>query len=91
MMRVIPIEEMCEVVQAGLTETEAQKWAARHGLDKHGRAKANSVYVVEDGDDEGAERRARMRVVAKEKARLRDMKVSAGWARAEGSKRGASR
>jgi hypothetical protein len=37
------MEEMCEVVQAGLKESEAQKWAARHGLDKHGRPKANSV------------------------------------------------
>ena len=71
MLQSIPREEMLAIVSEGQLETEKRKWFSRHGLDRHGRKKANSIYVVDgDGDDAHA---ARVRMIKKERARLEDM------------------
>ncbi|GMH48158.1 hypothetical protein TrRE_jg10782 [Triparma retinervis] len=71
--------DMREVAKEGRKETEQRKWYSRHGLDKNGRRKADSVYVVGEGEGEGGvegrgdAKEQMRRVLAREKKHLRDM------------------
>ena len=76
MLKSIDIEnEMCTLVEKGVVESEERRWKNRHGLDKDGRRKKNSLYVVdEDVIDAKEASLMRLEMVNKSKNRMKDMK-----------------
>ncbi|GMH78377.1 hypothetical protein TrST_g3557 [Triparma strigata] len=61
-----------ELVNKGLVQTEKDLWMRRHGLDKHGRAKADSLYVA----DEDASMETRKKLMMKAKEHLKDTELA---------------
>ena len=79
MLQSIDIEnEMCVLVEKGVAESEARTWKRRHGLDKSGKRRVNSLYVVEDDatnvDNAKEASMTRLAMTKKSRDRMADMK-----------------
>jgi len=83
LLKSINIEkQILPMVEKGIVETEARTWKKRHGLDKKGKKRAPSMYVVleenmkESVNKAKAATMARLEMVKKAKSRLKDLKRS---------------
>ena len=72
MLKSITKEDFADTVKRGLEETERRLWNSRHGLDKHGRPKADSLYVA----GEGATSADMLAILSKAKEHMHDTEVA---------------